>query len=1795
MQITPLPGYAIFQEVSKKGKYLIYRGVRESDQKPVFIKTFESSRPLLEEIARIKNEYQILKSLDSPYFIKAYALEEMNNNFFLILEDTQEATLDKMIRSQPPSMEENLLIAISLSKALAEMQQKDIIHRDIQPENIWVDPTDFSIKLAGFSYATKTPKQTLAVKNLSLHESTLAYMSPEETGRTNTPVDYRTDFYSFGVTLYKMFTHKLPFQGLDSLELVYAQIAKPAPRPEKINPAIPEVVGNLIMKLMNKKAEARYQSAQSLTDDLKRCLDEYKLTGKVELFPLGIGDISQKLQVSTKIYGRQREISHILRLFDEVCAGSTQLVLLSGYPGIGKSSIVGELHRPLIERHAFFITGRYDPYKKNIPYSGFIEAFQELIQLILTESEEVILMWKEKLKAALGVNARVIVDVVPELSYILGEIPPGFTEDTQEMQNRFNFFFQKFISLYATPETPLVLFLDDLQWADAASLNLIEMILTNLRTSGLLLIGAYRNHDTPPLHPLKSMISRITHGGGMITEIDVPPLSLENLEEMMVDTLHQSKDKCRTIAKVIFEKVRGNPFFAIQFLTFLYDKRLLYKDNENHAWQWDIEQIEKMEVSENVVDLLVSKLQGCSSELRRTLEIASCIGSEFDIKLLLEISGVQFPLLVQTLIEGIREGFILAEEDIQPYQWVEKSEDIKNVSFKPFKFLHNRIQQACYQLLNPEEREEFHYQIGSYLQHKYKDDEHVFEIISQLNSARRLIVSPKEQKECAQMNLTAATKAIRTAAFETAANLLQIGISFLPENKWKDDYTLTLNLFTLYAETQYFLCNFEEASNLFDQVLEHAQSDTDKVMVCTRKVRLFVNSANYKEAIKWGREGLKLLGVHLPTGNLKFHLLWELVKVKWSLFNKDPESLLTLPTLQDKKQLEMMQLFYMLIPPAYLSSRELFAFVVLKGLNLTLKYGNGPMTPYIYASYGIILNGLFENLKGAYSFGKLALALNGKFEDKQYVPPTRFLVGTFLLSVQKPLKDSIEILQKGFEIATAKGDFINAVFCLGMMFTNKYLTAQRIELLAKEGKTYLDYVAKIKSHNRGYIFNTLDQVFLALTGNTYSPSSLQTNDFNEEVFFKMLKDNNFLITLYFAYTFKMQLCFLFEDYEKGVEMGKKAEEFTFCVTGQPMRLENDFYYALLLTTQYPFKDKSTRKKYSQKLHEITKRLYKWANDSPSNFRHKYLLIQAEWAKLKNWKEKAVEYYEQAIVEARDNGYLQNEGIANELFAKFYLSQNRHHLAKQYLIDAHYAFYRWGATAKLAHLEKKYKGSLSQMLQREEGSVFSSSPANNELQSSPLDLMTVVKATQSLSGEIVLSKLIDQMIRIVIENAGADKAMLILEKGDVWLVEAEFSSATGGKTIRPSIPFKDKKESLPVSVINYIFRTKELVLIDDPSHESIFSLDPYLVKHPPQSILCVPLLHQGKLVGILYLENSLTPRAFTPARLELLKLLGAQIAASLENSLLYSSQAGLTEELKLSNEKLEDYSHNLEKKVYDRTRELNEKNRQLEETLQQIKEMQKKLIQQEKLVSTATVTKGIATEMRNPLNYIFNFATLAQNSLKELGEHPPPEIEKELMAIIQTNLEKVAEHGHKADAIIASMLEQSRDSEKKKESTDINKLIRDYADLVYYTYYKDDPLFSLTIETNYDPSLGPMDVFPQSLGRVFYNVIDNACYATDQKKKKIGGNYSPRLSIQTKNYDDHASIVIKDNGTGIPPDILARVFSPFLTTKPSGKSAGMGLSISQDIIVQDHGGLIEIKSEEGQFTEVTITIPKFAKK
>ncbi len=1788
-----IPGFVIFSEVARNEQYVIFQGIREIDQKPVLIKTLSNPHPPLEDLANLKNEYEITKEIDTPQVLKTLDFDKFQNHLYLVYEDAGYESLLKLLKSRSLSLQEQLILSVHLAEAVNAYQNLHLIHKDLEPDNIYVNPETFEVRITGFGYATKQIRQKLSAKNPSIIERQAAYISPEQTGRMNRDIDYRTDFYSLGVILYEIFTGKKPFTSSDIVELIHSHIAVQPLTPKEVNPRLPKTISDIIMKLMSKTVEERYSSILALEKDLRRCLTELETKGKIEPFAIGSNDVSPIFQISQKLYGREKEVQIMHNLVETIAQDPPQLALIGGFSGIGKSSLISEMQKPIYEKGGFFIIGKFDQFKTNFPYSAFIQALQDLVQHILTESDDRIQYWKDKILESLGPNSGVITDVLPELKLIIGEPQRPQELDTEQTHNRFSIVFQLFIKTFATPLTPLTIFLDDMQWIDSASLKLIEMLLTSHQMRGLLIIGAYRSNEVDRFHQLSVAVERLKQNFSKVTELEINSLTLSQVTELVADTLHKSTVEVKELAKIVFDKTQGNPFFINQLLTFLQEEKFIEFNLEKGEWIWHTDLIQEAKVTDNIVTLLVNKLQKCSEITRKILMLAACTGHSFDASLINHIAEYPPDVILKHLQEAINEGFIIPDEHIAEVYWdpAEELETLKTQKGKSrsLKFPHDRVQQAAYSLIAPNDRKALHYQIGKILLESLSDhdrEEKIFDIVYQINHAFELIKDPAEKIRYAELNLHAGEKAMNAVAYLTASEYLRVGLNFLPNDRWKLHYDLSFQLQIKLAECSFLIGEYDEARELFDHTLRHVKSDKEKIAIYVLRIKLYTSTTQYAEAIQNGRLALELLGIELPVATTKFQIFKELVKVRWLLFKKTENELLNIPKIDDQRHAKIINIMFLLIAPAYLSTKELYAYIVTLGLRFCLQWGYCPTSSYFFAGYGIILNILFKDISRSSFYGKLALNLSDRFVDQSAVPATKFLAGAFITPLTKHIRYSIEILKSGFEMGITVGDFIYGVYALAQLMANQFISGKNLNELNRELQEYKDFVSKVKAHNRGYMFIGAQQAILALKGKTHHPSMMGSDTFNEEEFFKTIIALNYPLSLFFVYMFKLQITFLFDKYEECLDISHKAADISYAVKGHPINIEKDYYTALALTQLSTDKPPEIVRKNLKQAYEILKRLKKFAEHCPANYGNKYLLIKAEIARLNHNRDQAIELYDKAIESARENNFVQNEAIANELFAKFWIDQNKLHLAKQYMIEAHYDYYCWGADAKVKDLEDKYPQILNKR-----SSPFGTAEDKKEMlidtPSRTIDLNAVFKASEVLSSQIELTTLIKELLKLVQESAGAERILLILEDEGKWQIKAE--QGPEGTHLDLSKVLEKSQNYLAYSLIMYVLRTKEAVIVGDAEKEGLFTGDPYVTQNHIKSLMAIPLTHQTKLIGVLYLENNLTTSAFTNERAELLKLLSSQIANSVENALLFEKQANLSFDLQKSNIQLEDYSQNLEKKVYLRTHELKQKNEQLHETLKQIKEMQKKLIQQEKLVSLGSVAKTIASEMRNPLNYIFNFSELSQDLIKDIELNK--DNSKETLDTIASNLHKINEHAKKADEIITSLLEESRGREDNRELTDINKLIRDFADLVYYNYYKKDPLFTLTIETSYDPNLPKIFVSPQNLGRVIYNVIDNACYATDIKKKDPTNlNYTPILSIATSLKENRIYIIVRDNGIGISKALLPRIFTPFTTNKPSGKGAGMGLSISHDIIVQEHNGTITIDSEENQFTEVTIAIP-----
>lgn len=1815
--MNKLINYTITEVIDRDGHTVICRGYRNKDGKNFIIKTFQTESFQPTDIFQLQQEYQITKELNISGILKPYELEIFQNNMVLVYEDFAGLPLKTYCFTNKVAIADFLKISIKIVEIIQAIHERDVIHKNLNPQTIWIDPVNQTVKITNFSLASTLSDENQIFTNPRVLKGNLAYISPEQSGRINRSIDYRTDFYSLGITFYEILAGCLPFSTTDPMQLVHCHIAKKFVSLHQLNQEIPQIISEIIDKLLCKTAEDRYQSHYGLKNDLEKCLIQWQKKGKIQKFILARQDVSKKLKISQKLYGREQEIATLLNTFDSVSQGKNKLILISGFAGIGKTTLVNEIHKPIIQRGGYFVSGKFSQLKRDIPYYFLIEAFRELILQIISESEERIQTWKEKLLEALGSNGQIIIDVIPEVELIIGKQPTVPQLSAQESQNRFNSVLQKFIGVFSQKEHPLVLFFDDLQWSDLASLNLIHLLITQSEIKYLLIVGTYRNNEISDSHPLMITLKKLEALEIKVDTLMLQPLNTYNIKQLIADTFTCRDNLVHPLTKPILDKTHGNPFFINQLLNFLYKKQLIKFNFKKKCWQWDLEKIKSLQIADNVAEFMVDKIKKLSTATRKTLEIAACLGNQFNLNTLAFVTGDNLRETENKLWEALDKGLISTSENY--YKIPNKLDsilpepDIKENSKFTYHFIHDRVQQAAYSLIPEEKKQNIHFKIGNLLLDNTSQDkleERIFEIVNHLNASSQLIKTKIAKARLVRLNMIAAKKAKRSSAYEAASNYFEIALGFLLEDSWKTDYQLSFSLNLELAECEYLTGRFDKAERRFNLILENAKTKVDKAQVYILKIVLYTNIGKTKEAFELGIQSLSLFKINLTKTDIKKAIQREFSRIQFQLAGKTLDDIYNLPEMVNKNSRAIMNILMSLAAPAYFINLDLGILLMLKMMNRSLRYGNTEVSAFAYSAYGLIIGSGFGNYQSGYEFGQLAFQVNKKFQNLALDSKIYFMFGAFINHWKKHTKEDWFFLRKAFECGNETGDPNFATYALNDLASKIYLKGDPLALITQELKIFIDYVDKNKNVHGIYFQRLLQQTILCWQGLTDSTLSFNNNSFNEENYLKEIQELDLSMHLNFYYILKLQLFYLFDGCKQALIIAKESEKLLAFSFGLLRLVEHYFYYSLtLLALCSEATEEINKQYYWSTILENQKKFEVWSDNCPENFLHKYLLISAEIARISNQDLEAMELYDRAIASARESEYYLNENLSNELAAKFYLSKGKDKIARVYLRDAYYGYLRWGGMTKVRHLEQNYPQFFSNtIVQKNIENDKMLHPNADELPSASVnkvspffsfDLSTILKAYQAISSEIALGKLLESLMKIVIENAGAQKGFLILEKEGKWLIEAESSVESEKVTTLRSIPIDfinpaTQTTLLSVAIVNYVIRTHQNVVFGNTTCEKQFIADSYIVKTQPKSIFCIPLIYQGKLCGILYLENNLTTDAFTPDRVEVLQMLSSQAAISIENSRLY--------------ERLEEYSRTLEIKVEERTREIQRKNEELAKTLQTLKKTQAQIIAQEKLASLGTLTAGIAHEIKNPLNFVNNFAELSIELAQELLEEI--ELQKnnldsdsltyiqEILHDLSQNAQKINEHGKRADKIVHGMLMHSRGESASQQLTDINALLAEAVNLAYHGMRAKDSSFYVAIETYYDDSLEPIYVIPQDISRVFLNIINNACYAVHRKKTESYNplnseeqEFLPLLVVSTQNLGDSVEIRIRDNGNGIPSEIADKIFTPFFTTKPTGEGTGLGLSISHDIIVQAHQGDIRIETEASRYTEFIVTLPK----
>lgn len=1719
------PGYRTGQRIYQSPNTQVFRAIHEQSHQLVILKVLRPDYQNPVELARYTHEYETLRKLDVPGVVKVYGLEPYRNALVLVLEDFGGISIKQWMRERTRGsgfvmdLSEFLELSIKLAAAIDQIQTVGIIHKNINPSNIVINPQTGELKLIDFGLATTLSREMPTLNPPQVLEGNLAYLSPEQTGRMNRTVDYRTDYYSLGVTLYELLTDRLPFESADALGLIHYHMAKVPVAPSVLNPAIPQVLSEIILKLLAKAPEDRYQSMRGLKHDLDFCWQQWQALRLVPAFELGKQDWPIHFLIPEKLYGREREIEILLAAFERVVHGSTEMMLITGFSGIGKTAIINEIHKPIVRQRGYFIKGKFDAFSRDIPYAAFVRAFRDLVGQILSESDAERQNWRSIILASLGQNGQVIIDVVPELERVIGPQPPVPKLTGSAAQNRFNFLIRKFITSFTTPKHPLVIFLDDLQWADLASLYLIELLINESQGGHLFLLGTYRDDELPSVHPLRLTLEKIKNGKAAVNSIFLEPLNIWDINQMTADTLNCSLEIASPLSRLVYQKTKGSPFFSIQFLKALYADGLITFNTDLGFWQCYLTRINVQALSEDVVEFMAIQIQKLPKETREVLQLAACMGNTFDLDMLSSIYQQPLAATVSNLQIAIQEGFVLPQNEI--YQFLPDSEsnwlvrsaaDISPLRLN-YQFVHDRVQQAAYSLIPEEQRPALHLLIGRLLQTKLPKqvlDERIFEVVGHLNAGMHLITDPLEQESLAYLNLQAGCKAKTAAAYSVAEKYLNAGIKLLPPNAWETCYGLSLSLHNNLADVANLNGNFQQVEQYSDQVLKMANTLLDRVYIYEILIQANIARYQFRTALQLGFTILGEFGINFPEapGPADIGNLFQ--EVQTALAGRTVTDLQYLPVMTDLSSLAAMRILSSMGAPAYLSAPPLFPLLIARQLILSIQNGNTATSIYAYTSYGTILCGILGDIEGGYEFGQLALRLLDKLKAKEVLTRNYFQYYVFIHHWKHPITETLSPLLEGYHVGLETGDLEFACYSISHYLMNAYFTGQNLSSLAVEISFYR---SAIHNHHQESPYNycgTLLQAVLNLQNKSSNPGLLVGEAYDETKMLPLYLQTGEITALHNLYIHKLILSYLFEDYEQASYSASQSAQYLAGVPGIVAVVLHYFYDSLVKLALYQDSPPDRQATLLEQVEENQIKLQSWADKATVNYQHKFDLVEAERQRVLGNPWAALEAYERAIALSKKYGYLQEEALALELVGRFFLAWGKERIAQLYLTEAHETYKHWGAITKVEHLEQRYPRHLMKDI-----TVQDQLPIKDNLDGGmakgevagvgSLDLATVIKALQAIAMEIELSRLLKRMMRIILENAGAQRGVLLLEENGTWVIKAEGTVDNHEVEVLQGLKLQESQR-VPVGLIHQVVQTRQNLVLDD-AFVNDFREDPYIRQNKVRSVLCLQLINRGQLSGILYLENNLMSRVFTAERLELLNLLSTQMAISLDNALLYG---------------------NLEAEVVKRTRQLQEINQELE-----------------------AFSYSVSHDLRAPLRSISGFS---QALLDDYHDKMDAQGRTFLLHIQQANSQM--------ESIIENLLQLSRVTrhEMRLETVDLSEMVKQ----ISASFHEVQP--DRMVEWVIPPGI-TAQADSGLLSIVLENLLNNAWKFTSKHERA-------RIEFGSKLQDGERVYFVRDDGAGFDMTYADKLFKAFerLHKLTEFDGTGIGLTTVQRII-QKHGGRI----------------------
>ncbi len=1774
-----LPEFHTSGTLYQSERTLVLRGT-DPGGRPVVLKTTRNPAPSALEVSAIRSEYSIGSQISHPAVVEFLGLEQAEHRPVLVMEDFDAEALAGVIKRESLSPERALRLGIAVAEALSALHSNGINHKDVNPANILISRDGQRVKLADFSIASLLRREGQRAGGAPVLEGTISYLSPEQTGRTNRYVDYRADFYSLGVTLYELLAGRLPFDADDPAEMLHAHVARPPLSLSGIRQDLPDAVSAVVMKLLAKTPEERYQSSAGLIHDLERCLKILDGADPGD-FELGSRDSGARFAVPGRLYGRSKERRWLTAALERAAEGSRVLALLSGASGIGKSALVRELQPEVASRRGRFAMGKHRSDQRAVPHSAFIQAMGELVNQALSSTEQDLRRLRRKLLECLGEEARTLAEMVPGMLLLLGDDlpePVHLTADAAEA--RLHRLVEAFLSCFASASSPLVLFFGNLQWADAASLQLLEMVLASDDLHYLLVLATVRDEDTLDLLELDSALEGMRQGSAEVSELAVAPLDQEAVTRLIADSTHTDPEQVEPLARLIRQKTMGNPLFITQLLQSLHARELLTYQPERGSWSWDLAQVEKVGVTDDMVELLMDKMRALPVETRELLELASLVGGRFDLGTLALLAELPLTEVVEHLHQALEAGIITPvcggfshlvnacsdHEHCDGDGW--SQEQVMQVQCD---FHHDRIQQAAYLSLPEQRRPGLHHRLGRLLVANLDAEalgKRLFEVVGHLNQGIELLEDRAERTEAARLNLQAAVRAMESGGKSTARAYFDAGVGLLPDDIWTRDHQLAFELHLGHYECSVLT---EEDPHVVlargEALLERAEGLTQRMRAMIPHVPQLASRGRQPElCLERGAALLREAGIELLPDDVEAAIERGHAELTERLKGREIEDLAHLPRGEDpliEAATNLLETLFFF--PIYMRRRDLGPLAALQSIRLSLEHGNGPLSGVAYATWGMVLASDRGELREGRRFCQLGMTVSDALGSRQAM--TRIIVGT----LEWAFRNSVEMAEwwsDCYRMAARTGvEFVQGI-ALSSGHFHELLAGRPLEEWMHEARINRETIDRrmpiIGPRELDYSLRFAE----TLLGLRSWKDLLFDSEQELEQAFEVMRVRN-LEGVQWTHLLRSRLCLMFGDAAAALSEAEASENIADRRVSQTTAYELVVHHALAMAAVADTAEAGERAQLMEQIREKLVLLIGWVEGGAgARFEHQRQLVEAELARLEGRYLEAGQAYDTAIASAAEGRYLPMQALAAERAGLFYTGHGLDRVALTYLRDSHYCYDRWGAAAKVQALEECFPELAAPVAaSATEIASETTSSSTGSTAAQRFDLLTILKATQQISREVELDALLQQLLASIMELGSAERGFLVLALDGELTVGAARSTRADEDLSEAAGAGLDECDALSVGITQYVARTGEAVVLAEAAQKGRFRADPYVSRTRPRSMACIPLMNQGTLVGLAYLENNMVGGAFGEERLELVYLLCDQAAISIQNAHLYGQ---------------------LERRVQERTRDLAHKNEELGESLERQQEMQNQLIMQEKMASLGNLVAGVAHEINTPVGAIASSTDTSRRAVERLRKKLEAatdiaEIRDKrkvwrLVEMLEENHRVVGLASDRVVEIVLSLRNFARLDEAERKRADLNEGITSTLSLVGHR-----TKHGITVETDLGP-LEPILCYPNQLNQVFMNLLTNAIDAVDEQPEG-----ERRIHVRSWMQDGMACVRVADSGSGVPEAVQERVFDPGFTTKGVGVGTGLGLAICYNIVRKHQGDLL-LESSPGQGAAFTVRLP-----